>query len=244
MNDYTIGKVVVSKKGFLAHTHAKSEIIALESGRATLNFGKEKREVKEGDIIIIPPDTWHNLAKNDSEFTYYYIAGIDELYLGGKETVVLNFSGRDEALTLINLIYLNRYSENADYRVSLINSLVLLLSGEWQCSDLMTSAVRTIVEHITRNFADTKLNPCELLVKSGYAEDYIRAKFKAVTGKTPNEFLTEMRINHAKKLIETFTSSAPLCDIAMLCGYDDYAYFSRKFKAVTGLSPREYMKKN
>ena len=32
----------------------------------------------------------------------------------------------------------------------------------------------------------------------------------------------------------------PLAQICEECGYVDYIYFSKKFKEVTGLSPREY----
>jgi AraC-like DNA-binding protein len=33
-----------------------------------------------------------------------------------------------------------------------------------------------------------------------------------------------------------------LSEVAEQVGYDDYVYFSKNFKAVTGVSPREYLK--
>ena len=79
------------------------------------------------------------------------------------------------------------------------------------------------------------------LQKSGYAEDYIRAQFKKFTGKTPTEFLTKIRIYHACYLIDAYKNTLSLAEIAEKCGYTDYVYFSRRFKHIMGISPREYM---
>lgn len=68
----------------------------------------------------------------------------------------------------------------------------------------------------------------------------MRSCFKKITGKTPNEFLTEIRIKHACFLIEVYRSELSLSEISEQCGYLDYVYFSKKFKSVTGMSPREY----
>lgn len=237
-----IEKTTFTKRFSSLHTHKSYEIIVVEKGRAVISSDKEKKEVKEGEVLIIPPTLSHNFISGDEDFTYYYIYGIENPYLSCSGLTVLNPIEREEVLTLMRIIYLNRYSTNEDYRDSLIASFVLLLSHNIHYDDVITSAVHAVAVEITRNFKNPKLNPCSLLVKSGYAEDYIRAKFKEITGKKPNEFLTETRINHAKKMIDAFKGTVPLCEIATLCGYDDYPYFSRKFRLVTGYSPREYLK--
>ena len=99
-----------------------------------------------------------------------------------------------------------------------------------------------IKRQILSNFYDSNFNVTELLNHSGYAEDYIRANFKKFVGKTPVEYLNELRINHAKTLINVYQNSVPLIDISLNCGFIDYIYFSRKFKQVVGISPIEYKK--
>ena len=144
-------------------------------------------------------------------------------------------------MILADLIYLNHYSSNQNYLNSLINSLTLFLSNVVESVDDITASINSIILEISRDFTNPDFNVTKLLNKSGYAEDYARAKFKKITGKTPNEFLTEMRINHAKKLISAFDNSASLFYIANLCGFIDYPYFSRKFKEITGVSPKKYL---
>lgn len=82
----------------------------------------------------------------------------------------------------------------------------------------------------------------------GYAKqyyinpDYLGRVFKNVTGKSFVDFLTGIRINKAKELI-----AKDICthyyEVAACIGYDDYSYFSKVFKIVTGLTPSEYKDK-
>ena len=235
---YIIEKATVNRKGFSFHKHEKYEIIVFKKGVAVFNYENKTINVKEGDVIIIPPNVTHCVTSN-CEFEYYYVSGITSAYFNVATPTVLNFYD-NEPITLTNLIYLNRYSSNESYLESLINSLVLFLSAKFQRVDGITIAINNITDILNRNFTNPELNVSSLLINSGYAEDYIRNKFKKVTGKTPNEFLTCLRINHAKKLISAFKNSASLSNIANLCGYCDYPYFSRKFKEITGVSPKKY----
>ena len=78
----------------------------------------------------------------------------------------------------------------------------------------------------------------ELAAMCGISEGYFRAIFAAHTGQSPIDYLTNVRISHAKELIRSGLCS--ITDAAVSCGYTDNAYFSRAFKRVTGMSPREY----
>ena len=60
--------------------------------------------------------------------------------------------------------------------------------------------------------------------------------------KKTNEFLTEIRIKHACFLIDIYHDELSLAEISERCGYLDYIYFSKKFKSIMDVSPREYKK--
>jgi len=62
--------------------------------------------------------------------------------------------------------------------------------------------------------------------------------FKQDAGCTPLVYLTRLRVNHACDLLLTTTLSIKL--IAANLGYNDPMYFSRVFKSLIGMSPREY----
>lgn len=67
---------------------------------------------------------------------------------------------------------------------------------------------------------------------------YLCVLFKQSTGKTINEYLTNERIRHAKRLLRD--PSVRLYDICYRVGYLSPSYFSKLFKKQTGMPPGEY----
>jgi AraC-like DNA-binding protein len=62
--------------------------------------------------------------------------------------------------------------------------------------------------------------------------------FKRVTGRTLTEFITEVRIGHARRLlIETNDSIA---QIAFASGFESLSNFYRCFQELTGVSPKTF----
>ncbi len=68
--------------------------------------------------------------------------------------------------------------------------------------------------------------------------NYVCAVFKQVTGSTINQYITHVRIEAAKKMLED--TSVRLYDIGFLIGYVEPSYFSKIFKKMTALTPKEY----
>jgi len=66
--------------------------------------------------------------------------------------------------------------------------------------------------------------------------------FKSKTGKTYTNFLHEIRIKHACKLL--IESKLSISQIINECGFVNYANFFRYFKMLTGKTPAEYQKLN
>jgi len=62
--------------------------------------------------------------------------------------------------------------------------------------------------------------------------------FKTATGDTPLNYLQTLRLEHAKKLLES--TRLGVSDITHAVGYDDISSFSRLFKRKTGLTPGHY----
>ncbi len=197
---------------------------------------------ENGDIVVIPPGVFHG-TKSEKMVNSICIRG-DFLNIPPLDDVVfLKDNPSKEAHTLANLIYNNRFSDS-EYLFSLCNAFVNFLTMNMNFRTEAHKAVSEIINEISDSFSDPALSTGDILDKSGYARDYIRLHFKKITNKTPVEFLTEVRINHACFLINTYQSTIPLSEIALQCGYSDYIYFSRNFKAIMGVSPREYRENN
>ena len=85
---------------------------------------------------------------------------------------------------------------------------------------------------------NTNLTLKMIAENSGYSPNHFRTVFDSVMGKSPQKYLENLRINHAKYLL--VSTSKPLIQIALLCGFSSQAYFTSVFKKTTLTTPNEY----
>lgn len=149
-----------------------------------------------------------------------------------------NYCAADAAV-LGGLIYKNRFS-NAEYLNILADCYTLSLMQAHNSDSQIAAAVKKIVNAISENACNPNFNIADELRLSGYAEDYIRAKFKEICKETPTEFLNRLRIKNACRIIEIYGKQFNITETAERCGFSNPAYFSRVFKKITGVSPNKY----
>jgi len=66
---------------------------------------------------------------------------------------------------------------------------------------------------------------------------FIRS-FKAVTGKTPHKYLTDLKIDRACQYLEN--TKMTMTEVCIACGFSDPSHFSTVFKREMGVTPSEY----
>lgn len=65
-----------------------------------------------------------------------------------------------------------------------------------------------------------------------------RRLFKAHTGKSPSDYIRELRMTSAARML--LTSDREIAEIGYQVGFSDANYFSRTFRQVFGVSPHQY----
>lgn len=239
--NYLIDRIVNASSP--PHKHKNYEVVVYANGNGYIIINDKKIETYSGRIIIIPPETIHSAVMTDENFERIYINGKFNHIFNITQPIFINDNASKDGLLLAKMIYNNRYS-NHEYLSSLINAFEHFVLQNIKMDDYIFLAIKEIIETISNEYHNSDINLNYILNKSGYAEDYIRSQFKKITGKTPTEFLTKIRISQACYLIDTYKSSLSLSDISEKCGYTDYIYFSRRFKHIMGVSPKEYMNNN
>ena len=63
-------------------------------------------------------------------------------------------------------------------------------------------------------------------------------RFRQAAGKTPLQYLQEVRLEQAKALLKL--SNLSIAEIAFAVGYQDTSYFSSLFKRINTITPNEY----
>ncbi len=109
----------------------------------------------------------------------------------------------------------------------------------------------TLVRH--RPHADAVVRKCEDWLREHFRradaikkvvefakvpERTLKRRFKAATGATLIDYLQNLRVEEAKRLLEE--GRMPVDEISVESGYEDQSFFRRLFKRRTGLNPREY----
>ncbi len=99
------------------------------------------------------------------------------------------------------------------------------------------SVANRVIRYLHDHFTETICLP-DLTRLCGCSEGHLLRTFKRQTARTPMQYLTQLRVQHAAHLLEH--TALLVADIARQVGYDDPLYFSRVFRKLTARSPRAY----
>lgn len=101
--------------------------------------------------------------------------------------------------------------------------------------------VQKVIVMIESNLA-SDLTLSELANTLNINASYLSTVFKKETGKTITGYVNEKRIELAQELLKT--TNLQVQTIAQYCGIIDVHYFTRLFKKLTGVSPKQFREEN
>lgn len=94
-------------------------------------------------------------------------------------------------------------------------------------------ALRHLDEHV-----DATVRVSELAAAVGVSASHLAAMFRTATGGGILAYHQGVKMAHARRLLDTTTAS--VAEVGRAVGMDDPFYFSRRFRATHGMSPRAY----
>lgn len=136
----------------------------------------------------------------------------------------------------------NTYTDLLAY--SYVLQIMEIITAQYGKSSGKPSATRipaklkTAVDYIHCNFS-TIASVDEVASHCGVTSTYLSRMFKNSLLCTPNEYITNLRISHAKYLL---SSGCTLTDACYKSGFNNYTYFISKFKSVVGVTPANFKK--
>ena len=96
--------------------------------------------------------------------------------------------------------------------------------------------VQTVRNYLDNEYRLANLDEAARLVS--LSPNYLSKLFRNETGKKFSDYLMEVKINQAKKLLRNVDMK--IYEVAYHVGYDNPKNFTRAFKQYTGLSPWEF----
>jgi AraC family transcriptional regulator len=110
-----------------------------------------------------------------------------------------------------------------------------------QIAPLPQAILRRIKKYMEEHLHD-KLSLDELARETHYSRAHFLRMFRAATGKTPHQYLTECRIERAKSMLLE-ARKVSLIDVAARCGFSSQSHLTRVFRKQVGTTPTEFKRK-
>lgn len=111
-------------------------------------------------------------------------------------------------------------------------------SNKEDADDVSNLVVKTAVDYIKENYKNADLSVKDVADTVYLTPTYFSSLFKKEMGMSFSCYLTETRLEEAKRLL--MDPRYKLYEISDLVGYSDSNYFTKTFKKKTGLSPSQY----
>ena len=97
--------------------------------------------------------------------------------------------------------------------------------------------IKEAINYIEQNFQNN-ISIEDIAAVCGINRSYFGKIFRSIVGQSPQEFLINYRMIKATELLKL--TSLSIADIGSAVGYENQLHFSRAFKNVYGVSPRDW----
>lgn len=243
------------------HNSRRSDIIYIISGELTVLLSGNielQYPASAGDMLIMKENLPHkDIFKKGKGLKALIISylweGDDDFFAVGKGFAIRKFaSGQIPEIRW----QLERIRENliadppffnnkllADSRLhTILLQLYDIILGTADKKNPITYKSKELLlsaEHyIDRNYSSHTLTRAEVAAALNVSIPTLSRAFEQHSGYTFLEYLTQVRLEAAKKLLHS--GNCRVSEVAQLCGFSDPSYFARVFKKVFGISPSEY----
>ncbi|MDR1108867.1 MAG: PocR ligand-binding domain-containing protein [Spirochaetaceae bacterium] len=179
-------------------------------------------------------------SSNPHKFDFIKLRAIELVVLLSREAITIDASEDN-----IQLEKNNRYiryiqeAQNIEDLTEVMFTIVERMSGQiFSFQGIRhASALRKAERYIWENYS-RKICLQEVAGASGLSAPYFSTIFKEEMGENLSNYLNRLRVEKASTMLTETTLS--LSEIARDCGFEDQSWFSKIFKAYTGISPGKY----
>lgn len=202
--------------------------------RISLEQGKQQEFLINIERLLEPLRVTRNKHHMPSMILYYTLAIMLQQYIAG-------WNLEDHISESVNLYILFKpedfscWNAAADYLISISREIFTATKLDQTKRD--RQIVEKIKGYVIRNIGG-EMTLTHLAEQVHYNPSYISHLFKRVAGENLFDYIKRMKLESAKRLLETTEESVQ--EISQKLGYDYPQYFSTTFKKATGFTPQEY----
>lgn len=220
-----------------------NELIFHYSGQATVFFDNVVMHTKKNSIRFHP-------KMNASRYEVFHQPGdcilVDfQTDIPVSDVAFVTYSNQNEYIgALFRKLFLCWSSKKEGYyfkSLSLIYDIFDQMMNRSYMPVRYKERIKPAVELINQHFLDRTIEIAELAALCNMSVSYLKRLFNMVYGVSPKKYIIGLKINYACDLLRTGKFS--IQQTADASNYLDVGFFSRQFKAYTGVSPTEFQRK-
>ncbi len=227
------------------HTHDRCELYFLAEGERYLYAGGRAFHVRAGDVFLIPPGLGHRtLDSGGGAYTKLTCMLPTSLLPEGtlptdvyivRPTGVLREQIHREAEIAATGGALDRYAA----ALKLLAAVLSIREHREQAESPALGRMSEIIDYIESRYTE-RITLTALSERFFISEYYLCRLFKEYTGSTIMSYVTGLRLDRARRLLER---GGRVAEVARECGFGSVSAFSTAFGGAVGCSPVEYRKR-
>ncbi|MEQ8515354.1 MAG: AraC family transcriptional regulator [Chromatocurvus sp.] len=232
--------------------HDDNLVIYCTAGHGELQAGGTTHSAGPGSLMLLPQGVAHEYrASSRDPWHLYWVhcrgdnadAFMDYLgYRPGKPVVEVDVhpglsASFDSLLGVRSTGYSLAAFVNAANHLRHLFTQFALAAGQRRAAQPGELDLARLQDYMRENI-DKRLSLDELAALANLSRFHFANRYKALTGYSPIKHFLHLKMEAACRMLDT--SPRSVGSIAEELGYTDALYFSRAFKGVVGLSPRDY----
>lgn len=228
-------------------------LLTIEEGSFSYGVKAQHGEASFGDLIFCPPGiplrrrTINPVVFHFMEFSLHGDAKksfVPESVIPLGKTTIRDLNRLSSTFFYLKNVNFTNFSTQSNASAThLLHDLLHLVFFELhsvhpshQTDDPL---IQRAVQYLEKNVSDN-INMQTLAEKLGIIPSQFTRRFKELTGKTPVDFRTDLRLRKVRKLL--LETDRTIDDIAVQCGYQNGFYLSRVFSKKMNISPSSFRK--
>jgi len=217
------------------------QLIYVESGQFEVEYNGVNHHLKQGFVLYPPNISQKYIDYVGTKRIWVHFTGynIDEIMKDAHLDCGVYSVSHSPIIQNLLLQLIAEYNQTK--AVSSANGLLLyilyMLGKQINNSTTVNDYLQNAITYITANY-NTEIHIKELATACNLSQSHFMYLFKEELGMTPLEYQRTLRIKDTMSAL--ISSKQSIAEIAAQVGYQDPLYFSRVFKKLVGVSPREY----
>ena len=236
-----------NKTAGIARVNGRSDyqLVYIESGPFEVEYDGVNHHLKHGFVLYPPnmPQKYIDFVETNRIWVHFTGYNIEEILKDAHLDYGVYSVAHSPIIQKLLLQLIAEY--NQIKTVSSANGLLLyilyMLGKQTNNANSTNDYLQNAVTYITANY-NTEIHIKELADACNLSQSHFMYLFKEEIGMTPLAYQQTLRIKDTMSAL--ISTKLNIAEIAAQVGYQDPLYFSRVFKKLVGVSPREYRKQN